>query len=112
MRGASRMPSVEMSEELGHLSRATNILRTARLPLAIGALLAFAGLTAAVVVACDETGPSPVGQHFDDAGADTATPPKADAGEDGGGDGGEGDGGDGGTDSAVKADAADAADGD
>ena len=106
------MPSREMSEELGRLSHATKILRTAQLPFAIGALLAFAGLTAAVVVACDETGPSPIGEHFDDAGADTATPPKEDAGEDGGGgDGGGGEGGDGGTDGAVKADAADAADG-
>jgi hypothetical protein len=105
------MPSWVMSEELGRTSRASKLLRTARPSLVIGALLAFAALTAVVIVACDETGPSPIGEHFDDAGADTATPPEEDAGDEGG-DAGEEEGGDAGADGAIEADAADAADGD
>ncbi len=100
-----------MSEELGRSSRVTELLRKARPSFVIGALLTCAALTAVVVVACDETGPSPVGEHFDDAGEDTSTPPDEDAGDEGG-DGGEEEGGDSGADSAVEDDAADAADGD
>ncbi len=104
------MPSLVMSEELRRHPRATNLLRKTRPSLVIVSLLAFAAILATVAVACDETGPSPVGEHFDDAGPDTADAPEP---EDGGGEAGEagGDGGgDGGTDGG--ADAADAADGD
>jgi len=103
-----------MSEELGRHPRATKLLHKTRPRLVIGSLLAFAAIVASVAVACDETGPSPIGEHFDDAGPDTA---EAAAPGDGGKEGGEGgkDGGDeggkdAGSDAAV--DAADAADGD
>ncbi len=100
-----------MSEELGRQPRATNLLRKTRPSLVIVSLLAAAAVFATVAVACDDTGPSPVGEHFDDAGPDTADAPEPEeageeAGEEGGHDGGEEAGEDGGTD------AADAADGD
>ena len=96
-----------MSEEFGRQPRATNLLRKTRPSLVIVSLLAAAAIFATVAVACDETGPSPIGEHFDDAGPDTADAPEPDDGGDEGGDGEAG--GDGGTDAA---DAADAADGD
>jgi len=103
-----------MSEELGRHPRATNLLRKTRPSLVIVSLLAFAAIFATVAVACDDTGPSPIGEHFDDAGPDTADAPEP---EDGGGEGGEGGGeggaeggSDGGTDGG--SDAADASDGD
>ena len=107
------MPSLVMSEELGRQPRATNLLRKTRPSLVIVSLLAFAAIVATAVVACDETGPSPVGEHFDDAGPDTADAPEPDVGGDGGDEGGEG-GSDGGTDGGSDggSDAADAADGD
>ena len=105
------MPSLVMSEELGRQPRATNLLRKTRPSLVIVSLLAAAAVFATVAVACDDTGPSPVGEHFDDAGPDTADAPEPEeageeAGEEGGHDGGEDAGEDAG------ADAADAADGD
>ncbi len=108
------MPFLVMSEELGRHPRATNLLRKTRPSLVIVSLLAFAAIFATVAVACDDTGPSPIGEHFDDAGPDTADAPEP---EDGGGEGGEGGGeggaeggSDGGTDGG--SDAADASDGD
>ncbi len=82
--------------------------------MVIVSLLAFAAIFATVAVACDETGPSPVGEHFDDAGPDTADAPEpeeaGDDGGDGGGEGGAEGGSEGGTDGG--SDAADASDGD
>ena len=104
------MPSFVMSEELGR-PRAITLLRKTRPSLVIVALLGLAALAATVAVACDETGPSPIGEHFDDAGEDTAEP--AEAGDDG--EAGEEAGGDGGADAEASVDAgadADAADGD
>ena len=103
-----------MSEELGRHPRATNLLRKTRPRLVVVSLLAFVAIIATVAVACDETGPSPQGEHFDDAGPDTA---EAAAPKEGGGEGGEGGqeaGSEGGTDAGPEAaaDAADAADGD
>ena len=97
------MPFLVMSEELGRHPRATNLLRKTRPSLVIVSLLAFAAIFATVAVACDDTGPSPIGEHFDDAGPDTADAPEP---EDGGGEGGAEGGSDGGSD------AADASDGD
>ena len=107
------MPSLVMSEEPGRRPSATHILRTMRPSLMqrsrlIVALLALVAVAAAAVVACDETGPSPIGEHFDDAGGDTADgpAPTVDAGDEGGegGEGGKNDAGD------AEVDAADAAD--
>lgn len=100
-----------MSEELGRHPRATNLLRKTRPSLVIVSLLAAAAIFATVAVACDDTSPSPIGEHFDDAGPDTADAPEPEeageeAGEEGGSDGGEEAASDAGTD------AADAADGD
>lgn len=105
------MPSFVMSEEPGRSPSATQMLRKTRPSLVIVALLAIAAIAATVVVACDETGPSPIGEHFDDAGEDTADAPAPE--EDGGDEGGEGGadgGGEGGGDAGT--DAADASDGD
>lgn len=104
------MPFLVMSEELGRHPRATNLLRKTRPSLVIVSLLAFAAIFATVAVACDDTGPSPIGEHFDDAGPDTADAPEP---EDGGGEGGEG-GGEGGAEGGSDggSDAADASDGD
>lgn len=104
------MPSLVMSEEPGRRPSATHILRTMRPSLMqrsrlIVALLALVAAAAAAVVACDETGPSPIGEHFDDAGGDTADAPAPPA--DGGGEGGEGGGNDAGD---AEVDAADASD--
>jgi hypothetical protein len=85
--------------------------------LQVGVLALLAGAVAAVVViACDDTGPSPIGMHFDDSGStdmDSATAGDGEAGDEGG---------DGGTEASDEAgddsggmdggsDAADAADG-
>ena len=78
-------------------------------------LLAAVAIAGTIVIACDDTGPSPIGQHFDDASVepDTSTPPDDDAGDEAGDDGGDeaatDDGGeDAGDDAADAADAADA----
>ena len=76
------MPFLVMSEELGR-SRDTKLLRKTRPAFFIVALLAAAFVPAVVVIACDETGPSPVGEHPDDAEVDAAKPKE-------GGEGGEG----------------------
>ena len=55
--------------------------KTLRVLLVVVAMLAGAAFAAA----CDDTGPSPIGVHFDDAGADTSTggdDTPEDAGED------------------------------
>ena len=108
------MPFLVMSEELGRHPRATNLLRKTRPSLVIVSLLAFAAIFATVAVACDDTGPSPIGEHFDDAGPDTADAPEPEDGGgegcEGGGEGGAEGGSDGGTDGG--SDAADASDGD
>lgn len=72
-------------------------------------LLAAAAVTGTVVVACDETGPSPIGEHFDDASVEPEPEPEPDAGEDAGEDGGEEAGEDGGD--AGETDGGDAGDG-
>lgn len=62
--------------------------KTLRVMLVLASVLAGAAFAAA----CDDTGPSPIGVHFDDAGADTSTgddDTTEDAGEEAGDDAGD-----------------------
>ncbi|MDB4945493.1 MAG: hypothetical protein JWP97_5027 [Labilithrix sp.] len=72
-------------------------------------LLAAAAVTGAVIVACDDTSPSPIGEHFDDASViPDAAKPAEDASDEAGDDGGEEAGEDAGVDAADAGDAGDA----
>ena len=77
------------------------------------AVLAAAAIAGTVVIACDDTDPSPIGVHFDDASVepDTAPPPVEDAGDEASDEAGDDAGEDAGEDAAEDAPADAPADG-
>ena len=85
-----------------HGSRIRQLTRRASVAYRVGvmnaknvrALLMFVGVVAgAALASCDETGPSPIGTHYDDAGPDTAAPPPPPPVADAAGEAGESDAG-------------------
>jgi hypothetical protein len=74
-------------------------------------LIIAAAVAGSAIASCDETGPSPVGDHPDEAGPDTSKEEDAaEAGGEGGGEAGEAGGNDGGEDADAKPSTSDASD--
>lgn len=96
------------NSEHSPLARSTAIKRGALLLI----LVAGVGCAAAVAASCDDTGPSPVGDHPDEAGMPEPEPEDAEAEGGEGGEAGEEAGQDGGEDADAAEAGPDAADAD